>query len=109
MPQKISPLAVLSKRLEQARERKGLSQKQLGIAAGLDRFVASTRINRYERGVHQPDPVTIQRMADALGVPAAYLFASDERLARMILAFSSLSAKTQDSVLTELERAAERR
>jgi transcriptional regulator with XRE-family HTH domain len=106
---KISPLAVLSKRLEQARERKGLSQKQLGIAAGLDRFVASTRINRYERGVHQPDPVTIQRMADALGVPAAYLFASDERLARMILAFSSLPAKAQDSVLTELERAAERR
>lgn len=109
MPQKISPLAVLSKRLEQARERKGLSQKQLGIAAGLDRFVASTRINRYERGVHQPDPVTIQRMADALGVPAAYLFASDERLARMILAFSSLPAKAQDSVLAELERAAERR
>lgn len=109
MPQKINPLAVLSRRLKQAREQKGLSQKQLGIAAGLDQFVASTRINRYERGVHQPDPVTVQRMADALGVPAAYLVASDERLARMILAFSSLPAKVQDRVITELEHKAERR
>ncbi len=108
MPQKISPLAVLSRRLKDARERKGLSQKQLGITAGLDRFVASTRINRYERGVHQPDPRTVQRLADALGVPVAYLFASDERLARMILAFNSLPAKAQMRVLAELERAAER-
>lgn len=104
MSHKISPQAVLSRRLEQARERKGLSQKQLGIAAGLDRFVASTRINRYERGVHKPDPVTVQRMADALGVPTAYLFAGNERLARMILAFNALSAKAQDRVIAEIER-----
>lgn len=104
MAHRISPLAVLSRRLKQARERKGLSQKQLGIAAGLDRFVASTRVNRYERGVHQPDPVTVQRMADALGVPVAYLFASDERLARMILAFNDLPAQTQERVVREIER-----
>jgi len=42
-------------------------------------------------------------------VPAAYLFASDERLARMVLAFSSLPAKAQDRVIVELEQAAERR
>lgn len=109
MPQKLNSLAVLSKRLKEARERKGLSQRQLGIAAGLDRFVASTRINRYERGVHQPDPVTVQRLADALGVPAAYLFASDERLARMILTFSTLPTKAQDRAIAELEQAAGRR
>lgn len=108
MPQKLNSLAVLSKRLKEARERKGLSQRQLGIAAGLDRFVASTRVNRYERGVHQPDPVTVQRLADALGVPAAYLFASDERLARMILTFSTLPTKAQDRVIAELERAVQR-
>jgi len=85
-----------------------LSQKQLGIAAGLDQFVASTRINRYERGIHHPDPVTVQRMADALGVPAAYLFASDERLARMILAFDALTAKAQERIVSELEREARR-
>lgn len=103
MPQKIDPLTILSRRLREAREQKGLSQKELGIAAGLDRFVASTRINRYERGVHHPDPVTLQRLADTLGVPAAYLFASDERLAKLILAFSALPAKAQDRIVAELE------
>ena len=48
--------------------------------------------------------MTVQRMADALGVPAAYLFASDERLARMILAFDALTAKAQERVVSELER-----
>ncbi|TAM35013.1 MAG: XRE family transcriptional regulator [Rhodanobacter sp.] len=108
MPQKINPLAVLSKRLKEARQRIGLSQRELGIAAGLDHFVASTRINRYERGVHHPDPVTIQRMADALGVPAAYLFASDDRLARLILAFHSLPAKAQERLIAEAEERAQR-
>ena len=108
MPQKLNALAVLSKRLKDARKRKGLSQKDLGIAAGLDQFVASARVNRYERGVHHPDPGTVQRMADALGVPAAYLFASDDKLARLILAFNSLPAKTQERVVSDLEQMAER-
>lgn len=107
MSHKIDPLVVLATRLKQARERKALSQKQLGIAAGLDPFVASTRINRYERGVHHPDPVTLQRLADTLGVPPAYLVASDDRLARAILAFSALPARTQDRVVAELERMTE--
>ncbi len=104
MPQKLNALAIVSRRLKEARERKGLSQRQLGISAGLDPFVASTRINRYERGVHYPDPVTVERMANALGVPAAYLFASDDRLARLILAFNDLPAQTQERVVREIER-----
>ena len=103
MPQKLTPLAVLPRRLKEARNRKGLSQRELGIAAGLDRFVASSRINRYEKGVQHPDPVTVQRVADALGVPAAYLLASDDKLARLILAFNSLPAKAQERVVSELE------
>lgn len=39
---------VFGGRLKEARLRAGLSQKSLGIAAGLDPFVAGTRINRYE-------------------------------------------------------------
>jgi transcriptional regulator with XRE-family HTH domain len=81
-----------------------LSQKQLGIAAGLDRFVASTRINRYERGIHQPDALTAQRLANALEVPMAYLFATDDRLARLILAFGTLPTKIQERVVSDLER-----
>jgi transcriptional regulator with XRE-family HTH domain len=50
---------VFQRRLKQAREAQQLSQKELGIQAGLDPFVASTRINGYELGVHQPDLSTV--------------------------------------------------
>jgi transcriptional regulator with XRE-family HTH domain len=75
----------------------------LGIQAGLDQFVASTRINRYELGVHEPDMATIERMAQTLDVPVSYLFADDERLARMILAFSQLSVTDKDRLLKDIE------
>ncbi|MGA7437241.1 MAG: helix-turn-helix transcriptional regulator [Luteibacter sp.] len=93
---------VFQHRLKEAREMKELSQKQLGIEAGLDAFVASARINRYEQGVHQPDLGTVERLAEALSVPPAYLFAGDDRLARMILAFSMLSETDKDRLLRNL-------
>ena len=49
-------------RLKQARLAAGLSQKMLGIEAGIDAFVASTRINRYELGVHKPDLLIVRRL-----------------------------------------------
>lgn len=90
---------VFRRRLKEARRLRQLSQKQLGIEAGLDQFVASTRINRYEQGVHEPDMAMIERLAAALGVPAAYLVAQDERLARMILAFDRLPQSEKDRLL----------
>ena len=80
-----------------------MSQKELGIAAGLDEFVASTRINRYETGVHEPDLETAARLAQALGVPLAYLFADDDRQARLLLAFAALSKAQQDAILASVE------
>jgi transcriptional regulator with XRE-family HTH domain len=94
---------VFQRRLREARERSQLSQKELGIQAGLDRFVASTRINRYELGVHEPDMATIARLAAALAVPTAYLFAEDDRLARLILAFDQLPAAEKDRLLKTIE------
>jgi transcriptional regulator with XRE-family HTH domain len=76
------------KRLKQARLAKGFSQKSLGIAAGIDEFVASTRINRYEKGIHEADLDPVQRLAEALEVPVAYLFAEDDELARIINQYS---------------------
>jgi len=81
----------------------GLSQKELGILAGLDPFVASTRINRYELGVHAPDQATAKRLAKTLGVPLAFLYADTERLARMIRAFSALDAAEQERFLKDIE------
>lgn len=80
-------LPVYSRRLREAREAYGISQRNLGIKAGLDDFVASTRVNRYETGVHQPDLQIMQRLAEILGLPLAYFYAEDDELAQMIKAF----------------------
>ena len=71
-------------RLKQARLAAGLSQKQLGIQAGIDEFVASTRINRYELGVHMPDYLTAKNLAKVLGVSAAFLYAPEDDVAALI-------------------------
>ena len=80
-----SGLTIVAKRLKEAREGKGLSQKALGIAAGIDEFSASPRINQYERGKHSPDLLTLKRLAKVLAVPLAYLYAEDDFLADAIL------------------------
>lgn len=103
MPRPREPSSIFSKRLRQARQDAGLSQKDLGILAGLDPFVASTRINRYEQDVHAPDQETAKRLAKALGVPMAYLYADNERLARMIRAFSALDVAEQERILKTIE------
>lgn len=82
-------IPVYSRRLREAREAKGLSQRSLGIEAGIDEFVASTRINRYETGVHQPDYQTLRLLAEVLGLPTAYFYAEDDRLASLIADFGS--------------------
>lgn len=82
---------IFSRRLKEARQKTGLSQKRLGIAAGIDEFVASTRINRYEQGVHEPDVQTASRLAKVLKVPLAYLFAEEDQLATIILEFDHLA------------------
>ncbi len=85
------PLPVYSRRLREAREAHGISQRALGIEAGLDEFVASTRVNRYETGVHQPDLQTLQRLAAILKLPVAYFYAEDEELAQLIANFKGRS------------------
>ncbi|GKW04612.1 hypothetical protein PEC301877_34250 [Pectobacterium carotovorum subsp. carotovorum] len=94
---------IFSQRLKDARLLRGLSQKGLGIAAGIDEFVASTRINRYEKGVHEANLVTASRLAEALDVPLAYFYAADDNLAKMILTFAELSAAEQTALLNSLE------
>jgi transcriptional regulator with XRE-family HTH domain len=76
--------ATFAKRLREAREAIAVSQKQLGIQAGIDQFVASARINQYERGKHIPDLLTAQRLAIELGVPVSFLFEPDDDLAALL-------------------------
>jgi transcriptional regulator with XRE-family HTH domain len=82
---------VYSRRLREAREAYGVSQRALGVEAGLDEFVASTRVNRYETGMHQPDLQTLQRLAAILKLPVAYFYAEDDELAQLIANFKGRS------------------
>lgn len=75
---------VWARRLKEMRLLAGYSQKQLGLLAGLDPSVASTRINRYELGVHRADYPITQRLAELLNIPTAFFFVEDDDLAQVI-------------------------
>ena len=90
---------VFCQRLKAARLAKGLSQKSLGILAGIDEFVASTRINRYEKGVHQASIEVAQGLANALEVPLAYFYMVDDELAELTLSWPKLSDEEKDKIL----------
>lgn len=90
---------VIGRRLRAAREITEYSQKQLGIAAGIDQFSASPRMNHYEQGRHQPDYQTVCRLAELLKIPSAYIYADEDDLADVILAYSALSKKKRKDVL----------
>lgn len=84
-----------------------MSQKKLGIAAGIDEFSASPRINQYERGVHVPDFATIERLASVLKVPTPYFYTRDDELAKLILKYGQFDAleKAELMKLVNVERA----
>ena len=100
----MSDASPLCKRIKQARILNGLSQKQLGIYAGIDEFSASARMNQYETGKHVPDFLTLKRIAMVLGYPVAYFYAEDEDLALMIKYFSKLSNHRRDKLFKIITR-----
>lgn len=99
----VRDLPVFARRLRFARERAGLSQRELGRRIGMKDDAASPRINQYESGTHVPRAETVEAIARELKIPVAYLFADGERLARMILAFSQLTAAEQERITRTLE------
>lgn len=64
-------LRVLGLNLRAARLRKGLSQESLANEAG----VAMNYVSGIERGVHNPTVMVLHRLARAVGIPEAKLFA----------------------------------
>ncbi|HDS5413469.1 TPA: helix-turn-helix transcriptional regulator [Escherichia coli] len=94
---------IFCKRLKEARLAAGLSQKKLGIAAGIDEFVASTRINRYEKGIHEVDIRTAQNLADVLNVPLAYFYTTDDQLAYVVQYFTKLPDTLRENILSMVE------
>ena len=95
---------IFCKRLKEARLAVGLSQKKLGMAIGLDEFVASTRVNRYELGVHKVDLVMAKKFAQVLEVPLAYFYCEDDSLAELVRRFEMLGDKAKSEVMESLAR-----
>lgn len=95
----VDNLPVFARRLAQARMAAGLSQRQLGIRAGLEPSVASPRVNQYEQGKHEPRPAAVKRLADALGIPPAFLYTEDELLAKLLLCWGKLSVARKKKLL----------
>jgi transcriptional regulator with XRE-family HTH domain len=65
-----SPSAKFAANVGRLRERRGLTQEQLGWAAGLHQ----TAVARIESGERKPTLETILKLADGLEVPPAELF-----------------------------------
>lgn len=99
MSKSISQDQIFSRRLKEARLLAGHSQKQLGILAGIDEFVASSRVNRYEKGVHQANIEVVQQLATVLDVPLAYFYTEDDDLALLIRDWSKLSSEKKKKIL----------
>jgi len=85
------------RRLKHARVQRDLSQRSLGIAAGIDVASASARMNQYERGKHVPDYDTLCQLALVLDVPVPYFYANDME-AELLLDMASLSNDQQSLV-----------
>jgi transcriptional regulator with XRE-family HTH domain len=92
-------VSIVAERLKEARLHVGISQKQLGIQAGIDDFSASARINQYERGKHMPDLQTLTRLAAVMGVPVPYFYCQDAELAAVIVKFSALGKAQRKRLL----------
>ena len=97
-------ISIVAKHLKEARLRAGLSQKQLGIDAGIDEFSASARINQYERGKHMPDLQTLTRLAAVMQVPVPYFYCEDPELAEVIVKFSALGETQKRRLLAWIDQ-----
>jgi transcriptional regulator with XRE-family HTH domain len=92
-------VSIVAKRLKEARLLAGISQKQLGIKAGIDEFSASARVNQYERGKHMPDLQTLTHLAAVMRVPVPYFYCQDAELAEAIVKFSALGKAQRKRLL----------
>ncbi|WP_253910972.1 helix-turn-helix domain-containing protein, partial [Xanthomonas phaseoli] len=97
-----APREIVAARLRQARERRGLSQREVGIRMGLEKDTASARISRYESASMSISLEALFEMAVALDVPPAFLLASSPGMADAILALGEQSDRQQDQLAKAL-------
>jgi len=65
-------------------------------------IVASTRINRYEKGVHQASIEVVHQLAEALDVPLAYFYTDDDELALLLFNWKRIDSEVKKSIMASL-------
>lgn len=96
-------MSVFTKRLKEARLRAGLSQEQLGVLIGIEEASASSRMNHYEKGRHEPDFSVIERIATVLNTPESFFFERDDQLAKLIFDFHQINFDDRSRVIKLVE------
>lgn len=88
----VSVQDLFSRRLRAARVARKMSQRAVGMLAGIEEFSAGVRMSQYETGRHTPDITISKHIADALGVPLPYFYCDDDQLAQLILELGDMRA-----------------
>jgi transcriptional regulator with XRE-family HTH domain len=88
--------------MKELREELGLSQEKIGVAIGIDESSSRARISRYELGVHEPPVPTARLIANAMGVPLAYMYCEDDKVATLLLALHKMKPAARDRKVVEL-------
>lgn len=91
---------LLGKRLREIRKSKKMTLEDLGVAIGLEESSASTRISRYENGIHSIEINTAERIAKALDVPLSFFYAPTDDLAKLNRIFYGLDHDKQLELLS---------
>jgi transcriptional regulator with XRE-family HTH domain len=92
----------IPERLKLARNKVGISQKELGVRIGMDESSASGRMNHYEKGRHVPDIQTLRKMANELKVPLNYFFCEDDQSAELAILIALLSDEQKKLLISSL-------
>lgn len=66
---------------------------------GIDESASRARISRYELGTHEPPVKTARLIAQALGVPLAYLYCEDDDMAALLLAIERVPQEQRNLLL----------
>jgi len=99
MIRKLPNITPISKRIKEARLIVGISQKQLGMAAGIKKLSASADINQYENGKCIPSFLILKKIAKTISVPVAYFYAEDNMLAKFLFLYGKINKKSRKQIL----------
>lgn len=94
--------AIVAQRIGEARKAAGLTQHDLGVAAGIEEETAKVRIHQYEHGKHIPPFSMLERLAVVLGKPVTWFVCSEDQKELLIAIEMLGSAERKQTIVSIL-------